>query len=357
MGKDWFTTNRKRIIQVLLVIGLVLLAVFAWGALIATLKPFLYALIFAYLFNPIVNFAQKKGMKRWIPSLLIVLAFFLLVFLFVLLVLPSIIRDALELVKSLPTVVADIRQELLELLERANIALAGVVDAKSTVDELTRQFYQALMGVMKGLFSSLGGLFDILLIPIIMFYMLKDKGFFISEIRSWVKPEQWRSMQEVWRDINLVLGGFVRGRLLLTLFVGIATGAGAAVIGIPNAITIGILAGVLDLIPYFGPWFGGVVPVLLALISPAPIKAVWMILWIVVVQQLEANILAPKILSTEVGMHPVLVIFSVLFFGALFGVLGMIIGVPAMGSALALIRYFWDKSKKKEKDAAVHSGV
>lgn len=145
--------------------------------------------------------------------------------------------------------------------------------------------------------------------------------------------------------------------LLLTLFVGIATGAGAAVIGIPNAITIGILAGVLDLIPYFGPWFGGVVPVLLALISPAPIKAVWMILWIVVVQQLEANILAPKILSTEVGMHPVLVIFSVLFFGALFGVLGMIIGVPAMGSALALIRYFWDKSKKKEKDAAVHSGV
>lgn len=357
MGTDWFTTNRRRITQILLIAGVILLVIFARQALVATIKPFLYALILAFLFNPVVGFAQKKGMKRWLSSLLIVLLFFLLVSLFAVLVLPSVVRDALELIKRLPEVVSGLRQDLMELLERVDIALAGAVDIKRTADDITRQFYQAFMSLLTGMLSSLGGLLDVLLIPIIMFYMLKDKAFFINELRSWVKPAHWKSLQEMWRDISHVLGGFVRGRLLLTVFVGIATGAGAAVIGIPNAITIGILAGVLDLIPYFGPWFGGVLPVVLALISPAPTGAIWMVIWIVVVQQLESSILAPKILSTEVGMHPLLVMFSVMFFGALMGVIGMIVGVPIMASVLALIRYFWKKSKKKENDAIIHPRV
>ena len=355
MGTDWFGANRRRIIQFLLIAGLILLLIFARQALVSSIKPFLYALILAYLFNPLVNFAQKKGIKRWISSLLIVLVFLLLMVFFGAVLLPSMIKDVLELIRRMPSVLADLKRELLELLEGLNAALAGAVDTKRAVDEVTNHIYQGLMSLLTGMLSSLGGLFDILLIPIVMFYMLKDKAFFINEVRSWVKPVHWTSFQEIWRDVNHVLGGFVRGRLILTVFVGLATGLGAAVIGIPNAITIGVLAGVFDLIPYFGPWIGGVLPVVLALISPQPIKALWVVIWMAVVQQLEANILSPKILSNEVGMHPLLVIFSVLFFGALFGVLGMIIGVPVTASALALIRYFWNKAKQREHNAHPNS--
>ena len=357
MAVNWFKHNRRRIIQALLAFGLVLLMVFSWDALWSTLKPFLYAIILAYLFNPLINFVQSKGVKRWISSLLLVLIILLLLLLFALVLVPSIVRDAMELIRRLPAVVAGLREDMTDLLERLNTALAGSIDARGTVDELTSRAYQVLMSMLTGLVSSLGGLVDILLIPIIMFYMLKDKDLLIAELRSWVKAGQWKSLQEMWLDINSVLSGFVRGRLILTLFVGVTTGTGAAVLGIPNPITIGILAGVLDLIPYFGPWFGGVLPVVLALISKTPFNAVWMILWIVVVQQIESSILSPKILSTEVGIHPLLVIFSVLFFGALLGVLGMIIGVPIMASALALVRYFAGKAKKKESNAFINPRV
>lgn len=357
MAANWFGNNRRKIIQFLLVAGLALMAIFARQALWSTIKPFLYAILLAYLFNPIVNFAQSKGVKRWIPSLLLVLIIFLLLLLFALVLVPSIVRDAMELIRRLPAVVAGVREDMMELLERLSAALPSGIDAKGTVDDLTSRVYQVLMSMLTGLISSLGGLVDILLVPIIMFYMLKDKDFFIAEMCSWVKVGQWKSMQEMWRDINHVLSGFVRGRLILTVFVGLATGTGAAVLGIPNTITIGILAGVLDLIPYFGPWFGGVLPVVLALISDTPFNAVWMIAWIVVVQQIESSILSPKILATEVGMHPLLVMFSVMFFGALLGVLGMIIGVPIMASSLALVRYFAGKAKKKESDAFIHPRV
>ena len=357
MATDWLTENRRRIALFLLFAGLIFLAYFTRKALWLALKPFIYALILAYLFNPLVNFAQKKGMKRIASSLLIVLFIFLLMLLFGVLVLPSIIRDAMELIKRMPAVIADVRKDLINLLERLNIAFSGTLDARRTVDDITNQGYQALMGMLTGLISNLGGLLDLFLIPIMMFYMLKDRDFFIAEIRSWTKAAQWKNIQTVGRDINQVLGGFVRGRLILTLFVGLATGSGAAVIGIPNAITIGILAGILDLIPYFGPWIGGILPVVMALISPEPIKAVWMVLWIVVVQQLESSVLSPKILAVEVGMHPLLVIFSVLFFGALFGVLGMIVGVPVMASALTLVRYFHGKDKEKERRAFIYPRV
>lgn len=354
---DWLTRNRRRAIQVLLVLGLILFVIFARDALWGTLKPFLYALILAYLFNPLINFAQSKGVRRWQSSLLLVLLIFLALLLFALVVVPSIVRDAMELIRRLPAVVEGLREEMMDLLERLSTALAGSIDAKGAVEEFTGRAYQVLMDMLTGLVSSLGGLVDILLVPIIMFYMLKDKDFFIAELRSWVKAGQWKSLQEMWQDINHVLSGFVRGRLILTLFVGIATGAGAAVLRIPNMITIGIVAGVLDLIPYFGPWLGGVLPVVLALISDTPFTAVWMILWIVVVQQIESSILSPKILSAEVGIHPLLVMFSVIFFGALMGVTGMIIGVPIMASALALVRYFAVKAKKRKSDAFINPGV
>lgn len=357
IGTDWFTANRKKLTHILLVTCLILLIIFSRQALWSTIKPFLYALILAYLFNPLVNYAQKKGVRRWVLSLLIVLVILLLMVFFAFVLLPSIVRDAMELIKRLPTVVAGVREDLLEILERINSAVSGAVDAKRTVDEITSRAYQLLMSMLTGLVSSLTGILDVLLIPIIMFYMLKDKEFFVTEIRSYLKADHWKTVQEMWKDINQVLGGFVRGRLIITTFVGLATGIGAAVIGIPNAITIGLLAGVFDLIPYFGPWIGGVLPIVLALISQTPFNAVWMVIWIVAVQQIEANILSPKILSTGVGMHPLLVIFSVIFFGALFGVLGMIVGVPVMASALALVRYFWDKAKKKAQNAAVDSGL
>ena len=359
MVADWFSTNRRKIIHILLIIGFVLMVFFARTALWSTIKPFLYALILAYLFNPLVNYAQKKGVKRWVLSSSIVLFILLLMLIFAFVLLPSIVKDAMELIKRLPTVIAGLREDLMEMIEKINSVLSGTtsLDAKSTVDEITNKGYRILMDMLTGLVSSLTGLLDILLIPIIMFYMLKDKEFFINEVRLMVKPAHWVNLQEMWKDINQVLGGFVRGRLIITTFVGISTGVGAAVIGIPNAITIGLLAGVFDLIPYFGPWIGGILPVVLALISPTPTKAIWMVVWIVVVQQLEANILSPRILASGVGIHPLLVIFSVMFFGALFGVLGMIVGVPVMASALALIRYFWAKAKKKENNAIIDSGV
>ena len=144
--------------------------------------------------------------------------------------------------------------------------------------------------------------------------------------------------KELGGEVDKVLGGFIKGQLTVAGFVGILTGMGCWIIGVPYSLTIGLVAGITNIIPYFGPWIGGVLPVILAFME-SPIMALWVTMLIVVIQQVESAFLSPQIMSHSVGLHPLLVIFSVLFFGNMLGILGMIIGVPLMGLLKIALRY------------------
>lgn len=339
MENNWLTNNRKTLGKVLLFAAAFWFVYTVRKDLVGTLMPFLYASIFAYLLNPFINFLQRKGIRRgWSAFLTVLIIFALMVFLVVLFI-PSLIRDASVMIRTLSGGVKNLQALLDDSISWLQDTLGTTVDMDSEINSLSQQGIRLISDTLTRLVSSIGGLVDVLLIPVISFYLLKDKDHIFQEAALLLPPASRPKAKELGRNIQNLLSGYVKGKLLISTMIGLITGLGCLLIGLPNALTIGIVAGAFDLIPYFGPWLGGILPVIIALIGPTPFKAVWVILLILVVQQVESNLITPRIISQSVGLHPLLVMFSVMFFGAIFGIPGMILGVPIMAVLLALLRH------------------
>jgi len=133
---------------------------------------------------------------------------------------------------------------------------------------------------------------------------------------------------------------FIRGHLLVASMVGVLTSLGLALVGVKFYLLLGIIAGIADLIPYFGPIIGAIPAVGLALLNSSQ-QALYVLLVMVVVQQVENNLLSPKILGDSVGLHPVVVIFVLLAGGHLFGILGMLLAVPLTAILRILVNYLY----------------
>jgi Domain of unknown function DUF20. len=135
------------------------------------------------------------------------------------------------------------------------------------------------------------------------------------------------SVLQVASQVNGVLNQFIRGQLLIALVVAIFTTIGYWIIGLPYAMVLGLIAGIFEIIPYFGPFLGAI-PALIVAILNSPSKFIWTIIIAVITQQLEGNIFTPKIMGDHVGLHPVYIIIVLWLGGFFFGVLGMLFAVP-----------------------------
>ncbi len=348
----WFEKNKKNLARAGSAAAVLALLYLVFGDLISTLKPFFYSLAAAFLLNPLVRAADRKKVRRAWSSLAAAVMIMLLLALFFALIVPSVVSDAARLVRQFPRGLAYLREQLSAALEEISAALADMPELKAQTDELIAGASEILSGALKGFVSSLGGLFHVFLVPVITFYLLKDKEKLIAAGMALVPPARREALTLLGKDVRGVLRNYVRGRLFVSLIVGLATGLGCLFLGLPSALTIGILAGLLDLIPYFGPWLGGVLPVVLALSGDAPVKALWVILMILLIQQAESNLITPRVISESVGIHPLLVMFSVMFFGSLMGITGMIVGVPVTASLLALARRFRKTGRQDGNGAA-----
>lgn len=337
MENNWLTRNRRTLTWVLIVLAAAAFLYSVRRSLIGTLTPFLYAAVFAYLFNPLINKLEARGIKRFWSSLLTVLLVFITLVMFVAMFIPSVISDATTVVRRLSLNMDKLKIMMEDALGRLDGMLGGALEVDGKVDDLVRTGVQLLTDAISRVVASLGGLIDVLLIPVITFYLLKDKDLLLRDIAAFFGESQRARLKDVGREINRLLSGYVKGKILISLFIGILTGVGSLIIGIPNALTIGIVAGLFDLIPYFGPWLGGILPVLIALIGPTPIKALWVVILILIIQQVESNLITPRVISQRVGMHPLVVMFSVMFFGSVMGISGMVLGVPIMAVLIALL--------------------
>jgi predicted PurR-regulated permease PerM len=212
------------------------------------------------------------------------------------------------------------------------------MDLDSQFEKISQWISDSLSQFSSVLVESTKSLINIVMTPLITFYYLKDKEKFISGLLDKLGPEIKKRVSDVAGRIDKVFGGFIKGQLLVAAFVGILTGIGCKIIGVPYSLTIGLVAGVTNIIPYFGPWLGGILPVILALMN-APITALWVLLLIVGIQQVEAAFISPQIMSHSVGLHPLTVMFSVLLFGNAMGIPGMILGVPITGTLKVIYNY------------------
>ncbi len=355
MENNWLTRNKRTIALALLFALGVFLLYNVRRSLMSTLSPFLYAAIFSYLLNPLINLLERKGVRRFWSSLLTVLLIFIGLIVFFSVFIPNVISDVTTVIQKLSLNIGTLRRLFDEAVSVVEGWFGGTLSVQEKLGDVVGAGLRALSEALTRAIGSLNSLVDVFLIPVITFYLLKDKDLLLGDISSALPRRQRARLKELAAGINRLLSGYVKGKLIISFFIGLFTGLGCMLLGLPNALTIGIIAGLFDLIPYFGPYLGGILPILIALISPTPIKALWVMILILVIQQVESNLITPRVLSERVGLHPLVVMFSVMFFGSVMGIPGMILGVPIMAVLLAVIHAAirWEGEAVPKADAPV----
>lgn len=305
------------------------------------LYPFIIAFLLAYILNPAVSWLTGKGLTRGWAIAILYVAVFSVIILGGSFLVPLLIRELESFGRELPLMTAK-GEELLYAIQwkYQNSALppslrTALDQGLVTLQAEAQGFVGDLVAAILGLMSRFIGL---AISPVLAFYLLHDwHG--ISEAGLALLPARWR--QEtilILRDVDKVLAGVIRGQLTVAVIVGVLVSAGLHIMGVRFALIIGILAGMLDIIPYFGAFIGAAPAVTVALLD-SPLLALKVAVLFLVIHQTEGTIIGPKILGENVDLHPLTVIFCLFVGGELWGLAGMLLAVPAAAIGKVLVRH------------------
>ena len=310
------------------------------------LAPFALALVLAYVANPLVNRLESSGVARTWGALGILLTAALVIAIAGILIVPLVIEQGSRFIEDLPGMIEGVQawyQAQVRALANSRLPLvreiaferALEVESEDVVEFLSEQIealglsWENAIGLGRGLQTVLTILGYLVLTPVLTFYLLRD----FPSLKGWVGRMVPRDHRErtlsFFRRYDRLVGEFLRGQLLVALFVGVATGLGFWLVGFPNAVLLGVVAGVFNIVPYLG-LVVSLIPALLIAVLTAP---VWLSLLKVAgvffaVQALDGYFLSPKIIGDRVGLHPVWVMLAILAFGSFFGIIGLLLAIP-----------------------------
>lgn len=177
-------------------------------------------------------------------------------------------------------------------------------------------------------------------VPVMLFYMLKDGNRLVPSIQRFFSDQRAAEVATLLKQMNQTLSSYIAGQALECIFVGIATSIGYLLIGQPLAVVLGIVAGITNMIPYVGPYIG-IAPALMVAIGLAPNKLLWVIVVVIVVQQIDGNVIYPNIIGKTLKIHPLTIIILLLAAGNIAGIPGMILGIPLYAVVKTIFNYFW----------------
>lgn len=329
--------KRKLFIYILiaLLVGGVVWFIYSYRVKIGKiLTPFFMALIIVYLVHPLVMKLERKKIKRRMAILLVYLFFSLAIITTTFFVIPGVIGNVKELIITLPQIVIQY-EELFDKLITSIQSSGWPSDIKDTVFReivngtgfVQDKMMDGLRRILSGFIEAITALFDLVLAMIIAYYFINDGEFFKEAVLS-LTPRKWRNgIIATGREINAILSNFIQGQLLTALIVGILETIGLIIIKAKYPLILGLVGGIANIIPYFGPILGAIPAVAIALIE-SPVKAIWTVIVFTIVQQIDNAFISPKIIEGKLGLHPVTTILAVLVGGEFFGILGMLVSVP-----------------------------
>ncbi|MCL5410849.1 MAG: AI-2E family transporter [Patescibacteria group bacterium] len=250
-----------------------------------------------------------------------------------------------------PPIIEQIKQLAINLPYYVNKLGPFYENIKNTLpnyQENIFNFSSKLSGLSSGVYSTtisfIGGVIYLVTILVLSFYMLLEENSLKNFLRQTIPLEHKEKSFEIARKISLKMGSWFRGYFLLMLIIGILDGIALFSLGIPYALTLAVWGGLTEMIPYIGPWLG-LIPAFLVALAISPWKALFVLIAFVIIQQLEGQFLAPKIMGKAVGLSPVIIILSLLSGAKLMGILGMIIAVP-IAAVLSVLIEEWPEIKK-----------
>jgi predicted PurR-regulated permease PerM len=335
LDHDW---QKALIVQLALLASLALLWVL-WqvvSPLLHTLLLFALGAVLAFALTvPVDRLASRIGNRGAAIAVVYLLVVLVVVGGLALLAGPFAVQ-ASALVTDLPRYATELQDRLPQF--QSTLAGYGVqTDLKASATTAIEQGGTEILKQLLTKVTEVGGLvFDTLLVLVISVYFVADGARFRTRSLALIPAEQRSRAVFVEQNIGRVLGGYLRGQLTLAAIIGIATGIGMSLLGLPYAIVLGVLAGLLELVPMFGPILSAVPALVVAAFLPFP-TVFWVLLFFLAIQQIENNVLAPRISGHAVGLHPLGAMFALLAGFQLAGVIGGLFAVPIAGVLWVLI--------------------
>lgn len=348
--------SRKRTFQFLAVVLLVYIfytLIQKYDIIPNILFTIIISLIFSYLLNPIVNYMERHNISRGLGIILLYIVIFGIFIAISISFIPRLGRELKEVLVVLPVYfnrIADFVKDLYYRYYNLESIAPIIENIEGIIFDNINQLQELVLSNMSKLFTSVGNLLNriisLVLIPILTFYFLKDKDKLIKRTFLLIPKDKRLEVKELLIEIDKSLSQFVRGRLILAIYVGVATTLVLLLLDINFAIVIGLLTGIADIIPYFGPFLGFVPAVIFAFLDSVT-KGIWVAVIFVLIQWIENNVLGPKIIGDTTGLHPTTVLLSLIIAGNMFGVLGMIFVIPVVSILKILFGFFVDKIRKR----------
>ncbi len=344
----------------------------AWNAvkyIIGILSPFIYGFAIAFIFNPVMNLLEyrlfgliktkKPHKKLWrVISLIITYIFALaVVSLILLFVTPEIIKSISSLISNLENYVNNLSDWIKSIFDNPNEYVQKFIDALPDVRKSIDKFLtetltnitnlQSVFEFGKGLTS---GILNFILGLIISIYILLDKDRFKARFKKLIyavfHPDTTKKMNYWFSYTSQTFTKYISGKLFESLIIGLICFIFMTIFNWPYAVLISVVVAITNLIPFFGPFIGAI-PSALILFVNNPWTALWFIIFIIALQQLDGNVIGPFILGDSVGLSAFWIIFSIVFFGGIFGIPGMFLGIPVFAVIYAIIKTLVDKHLEK----------
>lgn len=333
----WPIREHKAARSILLALGALVL-VYVTRTLAGVLAPFIGVFVLAYLLNPVVMWAEQKwNVPRWVSTALLTAVAIGAFAAVLLLLVPAFVGQIESLAASALQLVADLPQWVGQTSALDPLENAGLIERDTLVAELTTFLPQQIQTLASGLPMLVGGITRSVgamigvvtiaaLLPVVLYYSLKDYG----QLRdSLVKLlPRWRGDRRYLERIAHVVGSYLRGQLTISAISALLVGIPAALFGLPFSILLGLLAGLLNMIPSLGSILTYVFGISLMLLFGTTTDVLIVIGILAAQAIIEQSLLTPNIMSQQVGLHPVVVMLSLFVFSAFFGLVGFIIAVP-----------------------------
>ena len=334
-----FTLSYTSIIRVIIV-----LASLFFIYLIREVVALLFvAVILASVFDPWVDWLQKYKFPRGVSILIIYVVLIAILSLVIVLMVPPIAEQIAQLAKNFPMYYEKLSLGFSNLTESEY--QPTLPDALQTISSSLGQTTKSVFDTLTGIF---GGILSFLVVLVITFYLTVEEKMLKKTINYLTPHKHRKYISDLVNRMQIKMGMWLRGQLVLMLIVGILTYIGLTILGVKYALLLSFIAAILEVIPFVGPWLSAI-PAVIVGFSDSPFKVVLILVLYFVVQQLENNIIVPKVMQKAVGLNPIIVITAIMIGGKLGGIIGALLAVPV---AAAIGVYLSDIMPKHVTDPA-----
>ncbi|WP_096154463.1 MULTISPECIES: AI-2E family transporter [Bacillus] len=341
----WFRVGYA-IIIILVIIYLSTLVSFIFTPLSVMIKtlfaPIVLAGVLYYLLRPLVNLASKY-IPRGISILLIYLVFIGFITGLLFLIGPPLQKQVNSLVENTPAIVNEIRDMMIELQQNEYVARFQQ-DERFSIEELSARIAENLNDYLAKLGSNIvnvigaitGFVILLVLIPFVLFYMLKDGERLPEQVIRYIPSAHEEEGRNVLRDMDVALSSYIQGQIIVSACVGILIYIGFLIIGLEYSLVLALIAMFTNVIPFIGPFIGTIPSVIVGFLH-SPLMALWVLLVVVIVQQVESNLISPQVMGKKLDVHPLTIILLLLVASRFAGLLGLLLAVPTYAVSKVIV--------------------